>query len=153
MSAHVECKIYKKKDEKSKGMKRVLSLCALLAFVSGCSSSSTDTKGRSCNNKTAQVVGEGFKDIRPPLNVSSESEEVLSFATRYKLFSSYIQELDLPSLEIEQVALVSALEKYISGIESFVTSGGLDVSVDKTVLALGDARENFAKAFLRDCAK
>jgi len=111
------------------------------------------TSGTDCNPETATELDKQFDSVERPTKTRLTTEEVIAAAEAYREFRSFVRRLVLPSIAEEQTAYVNALEDFILGLTRYQQSGGLDTSVNETVVPLGDARDDFLDAFDRECLR
>ena len=69
----------------------------------------------------------------------------------YRNLRSYIRKLDIPLLSREQGNWVDAIQDYVDGLNRYLESDGLDLSVNNSLIPLNDAMTDFVDAFWEFC--
>jgi hypothetical protein len=69
----------------------------------------------------------------------------------YRNLRSYIRKLDIPLLSREQRNWVDAIQDYVDGLNRYLESDGLDLSVNNSLIPLNDAMTDFVDAFWEFC--
>jgi len=79
------------------------------------------------------------------------SDEWQATSTAYRKYRSFLRGLDVPTLALEQDALVDAIADFLEAYNRYWESGQQDLSVNNYITAYGDAEYDFWKAFEKAC--
>lgn len=63
----------------------------------------------------------------------------------------FIRRLDIPEVEAEQQAPLTALEEYVVAMNKYLESGGSDLTLNEYAIPLGDSLEDFLFALVAEC--
>jgi len=79
------------------------------------------------------------------------SDEWRATSTAFRKYRSFLRGLDVPTLALEQDALVDAIADFLEAYNRYWESGQQDLSVNNYITAYGDAEYDFWKAFEKSC--
>jgi hypothetical protein len=85
-------------------------------------------------------------------NGTVTSKEAAARSSAFRALRSYIRSLDIPILEIKQMAFVNALEDYLTAFNNYIESDKTDLAVNDYLIPLGDAEDDFLSAWNSVCS-
>ena len=142
----------------------VLSSIFLVASCGQGSSSENTTEtspvsivyGEGCNKTNIQTSRNLFNDYLtlrsalPETGTPSRSQ-INDITVALKNYRSFVRNLDLPTLQVEQTAIVDETEKYINTLNKYVSSNFMDLSVNDQMIPFSDAQTDFDGVFSETC--
>lgn len=105
-----------------------------------------------CNETTVDRLSqEGERVVATRVSQFPTSVEMLTSIQAYQDFRMFIRRLDIPEVEAEQQALLTALEEYVVAMNKYLESGGSDLTLNEYAIPLRDSLEDFLFALVAKC--
>ena len=105
-----------------------------------------------CNETTVDRLSQEVERVvATRVSQFPTSVEMLTSIQAYQDFRMFIRRLDIPEVEAEQQAVLTALEEYIVAMNKYLESGGSDLTLNEYAIPLGDSLEDFLFALVAEC--